>query len=590
MQAAGFNVVRMAEFAWDLMEPVEGDFDFALFDQTIARLGERGIDTILCTPTATPPRWLTARHPEMLRVNGANLPMTHGSRQHVDLAHPTFREHSRRITRAMAEHFAGNPHVIGWQTDNEFYCHLDDDHGPATQEAFREYLRRRYDGDIAELNRAWGTQFWAQTYADFDQIETPRPMRPTFLNPGHDLDYRRALSWIATEFQHDQVELLRAANPNWFVFHNGIFGGIDFHGPFTEDLDFLGYDVYPFFEKNSALRPATHAFNCDRARAWSGNFLVPEHQAGPGGQAPYFHNNPEPGEMRRMTYATIARGADSLLYFRWRTCRFGAEQYWCGILDHDNVPRRRYDETKQVGEELAKIGPDLLGSHVTFDVGIAMAAYDVREADSTYPQGLPSSQNCGEDVHGVFWKRGFAVGCCHPTDLPDDLKLYVIPQWLLFDPAWVAPLERWVEAGGTLVIGARTATRDLENQIIAATPPGCLASLAGVTVDETGCENDPARIKKIVGDTFETRGERWYEVLAPADGTETIARWSGRHLDGQPAVTLRNIGQGRVITVGTYLTARGHRRNARDSRRTSRTHHPDFGSSHRTGGRPAPDG
>ncbi len=393
MRAAGFNVVRMAEFAWDLIEPVEGAFDFTLFDETIAHLGVHGIDTILCTPTATPPRWLTERHPEILRVDGADRPMRHGSRQHADLAHPTFREHSRRITRAMAGHFAANPHVIGWQTDNEFYCHLDNDHGPATQEAFREYLRRLYDGDIVALNRAWGTQFWAQTYTDFEQVETPRPMRPTFLNPGHALDYQRALSWIATEFQHDQVELLRAANPDWFVFHNGIFGGIDFRGPFTEDLDFLGYDVYPFFEKNSALRPATHAFNCDRARAWSGNFLVPEHQAGPGGQAPYFHNNPEPGEMRRMTYATIARGADSLLYFRWRTCRTGAEQYWCGILDHDNVPRRRYDETKQVGEELAKIGPVLMGSTVSFDVGIAMAAYDVREADATYSQGLPSSQN-----------------------------------------------------------------------------------------------------------------------------------------------------------------------------------------------------
>src|SRR5947207_899047 len=66
-RAAGWKVIRMAEFAWDILEPREGVFDFALFDDTIARMGAAGIRTILCTPTATPPRWLTRDHPDVLR-------------------------------------------------------------------------------------------------------------------------------------------------------------------------------------------------------------------------------------------------------------------------------------------------------------------------------------------------------------------------------------------------------------------------------------------------------------------------------------------------------------------------------------------
>ena len=69
MAAAGMNIVRMGEFAWDLMEPSEGRYDFSLFDESIARLAEKGISVIMCTPTATPPRWLTAKHPEFLRVD-----------------------------------------------------------------------------------------------------------------------------------------------------------------------------------------------------------------------------------------------------------------------------------------------------------------------------------------------------------------------------------------------------------------------------------------------------------------------------------------------------------------------------------------
>lgn len=122
MAEAGFNVVRMAEFAWDLMEPREGEFNFALFDETIARLGEKGIVTILCTPTATPPRWLTRAHPDVLRVNADGATMQHGSRQHACPSSPVFRAYSRAITQAMAAHFADNLHVVGWQTDNELNC------------------------------------------------------------------------------------------------------------------------------------------------------------------------------------------------------------------------------------------------------------------------------------------------------------------------------------------------------------------------------------------------------------------------------------------------------------------------------------
>ena len=107
MAAAGFNTVRLAEFAWHILEPHEGTFDFDLFDRAIDVLGKAGIKTIMCTPTATPPRWLTARYPEVLRVDANGRAMSHGSRQHANLASGVFREHSKRITKAMAEHYRG---------------------------------------------------------------------------------------------------------------------------------------------------------------------------------------------------------------------------------------------------------------------------------------------------------------------------------------------------------------------------------------------------------------------------------------------------------------------------------------------------
>ena len=555
MAAAGFNMVRMAEFAWNLIEPSEGHYDFTLFDEAIQMLGAQGIHTLLCTPTATPPRWLTLKHPEIAAMNENGLCMEHGSRQHICHANPVFRSYSRAITRAMAEHYRDNPFVAGWQTDNELHCHFSECHCPSCQQAFHDYLRLKFKGDISALNTAWGTSFWAQTYDDFTAIPTPKNNRPTYPNPAHQLDYTRFVAGVVAQFQHDQVVTLRETTPRWFITHNGCMKHVDYRGEFGKDLDLLGYDCYPLFCNDPAERPASQAYQLDAVRAWSGNFIIPEHQSGPGGQHPYFQDHPEPGELRKMTYVSVAHGADSLLYFRWRTCRFGAEEYWCGILDHDNVPRRRYDEVSQVGTELKRIGPELAGTHVHVEVAIAGADLDQDQAYPTLPFGLPSHSDMAAAIHGVWYRKGYATGVVHPTDDLSPLKLYFIPHWVVFNPDWVPLLETFVRNGGTLVIGARTATRDLNNNVVPETLPGCLRDLAGVTIEEYGRQNQskarPLALS-LKGKTVTT--DLWYESLKLEGDTKTLAKWTSRHLKGQPAVSIRKLGKGSVVYVGTYMT------------------------------------
>ena len=557
MADAGFNVVRMGEFAWDYMEPTEGTHRFDIFDETIARLGDAGVDTILCTPTATPPRWLTMARPEVLRVDADGRPMQHGSRQHVCPTGETFRAYSREITQAMADHFAENEHVVGWQTDNELNCHFAECHCASCQTTFQAWLRETYGGDIDALNATWGNAFWSLTYSDFAEVPTPKVGKPAYPNPSHQLDYYRFISWSVTRFQREQIDILRAANSDWWVTHNGIFRHIDYRGPFTEDLDVLGYDVYPFFDWDPDHRPFSQAFNLDHARAFSGNVIVPEQQSGPGGQAPYLHDTPEPKEVRRMVYTSVARGADSLLFFRWRTCRFGAEEYWCGVLDHDNVKRRRYDEVSTIGGELKKVAPEVMGTHVRVDVGIAAADVDVYDAHDTMSFGLPSPKEMAESIHSFFLKRGYAVGCVHPADDLSDLKVYIIPHWALFNPDWVDNLTAYVEGGGILVIGARTATKDWHNNVVAETPPGVLSDLAGVRIAEYGRQNAPDKrpLKlRFYPNAQKATSEHWYEMLEPRPGTLTIARWQDRHLKLKPAALARMVGDGIVVYVGTYLT------------------------------------
>src|SRR4030067_1152727 len=52
MREAGFNTVRLGDFAWSALEPSLGKYQFKWLERAISALGEAGIDTVLCTPTA----------------------------------------------------------------------------------------------------------------------------------------------------------------------------------------------------------------------------------------------------------------------------------------------------------------------------------------------------------------------------------------------------------------------------------------------------------------------------------------------------------------------------------------------------------
>ena len=103
MAETGLTWVRIGEFAWSRMEPQPGQFDWDWLDRAIQTLGEAGLKVVLGTPTATPPRWMIDRHPDMLAVDAEGRPRKFGSRRHYCFSHLGYRAESVRITRLMAE-------------------------------------------------------------------------------------------------------------------------------------------------------------------------------------------------------------------------------------------------------------------------------------------------------------------------------------------------------------------------------------------------------------------------------------------------------------------------------------------------------
>ncbi len=563
MRDAGITVVRMGEFAWDVWEPAPGRYAFALFDEVIATLARHGIRTFLGTPTAAPPRWLTQQHPDMLRQTADGQRTGHGGRQHVNPLHPIFRAASRDLVQALADHYAPNPHVIGWQIDNEFHCVGITDYSDLTAAAYQAWLRRHYR-DIAHLNAAWGTHFNASWYDDFADIPLPERDRPDHYppHPGQLLEFHRFVSDVTCERQHEQVEILRTAQPAWRLFHNGCLRHLNYW-QLSGELDWLGIDLYPAFGGEGIAARDWTAMKLETARAHSGSFLVPELASGPGGSRARRLPTPAPGQMRMWTWQCIAHGADGILHFRWRTCRAGAEIHWHGVLDHDDVPRRRYTELQQTAREIQPIAPLLAGTVAVVSIGVLIDAVS-DDAHEAVTQQLPAPRHQAETLLSALLARHLPAGLVHAQDAWTDLEVLFLPSFPHIDADLADRLAHFVGRGGTLLATAGTGCCTASNAALDRSPPSPLQHLFGARLEEQGLTtaneveielDDGARLAA-------PHGYEWFSLSA--DTATVLGTWRRSpqlptdHLSpaatGHPALTEMPRGQGRALLLGTWLT------------------------------------
>ena len=82
MREIGLSVVRIGEFAWSRLEPEPGRYAFDWLARAMDVLADAGLDIVLGTPSAAPPRWMVDRPPDMLAVNAAGQTRGFGSRRH----------------------------------------------------------------------------------------------------------------------------------------------------------------------------------------------------------------------------------------------------------------------------------------------------------------------------------------------------------------------------------------------------------------------------------------------------------------------------------------------------------------------------
>lgn len=523
MREMGLSQVRIGEFAWSRIEPEPGRFDWSWLDEAVEILHGAGLSIVMCTPTATPPKWLVDTMPDMLALDTQARPRRFGSRRHYCFSHPGYRVESQRITRAMAERYGNHPAVIAWQIDNEFGCHETTLSGSAAAlREFRCWLSARYT-DIQTLNAAWGNVFWSMEYRSFEEIELP-VLTVTEPNPAHVLDYRSFSSAQVVSFNAAQCRILRECSPGRDLTHNFMGFVTDFdHHAVAADLDIAAWDSYPlgfleqfWFSDDEKQRyarqghPDVAAFHHDLYRgAGRGRWWVMEQQPGPVNWARY-NPAPLPGMVRLWSLEAIAHGAEVVSYFRWRQAPFAQEQMHAGLLRPDRHDDVAADEVREVAAAITTLG----------DIGVPTSPvalvfdYLAQWVTETQPQGEGfSALRQTFEWYSALRQIGIDVDIVPSTADLASYSLVLVPCLPILDDVFV---QRLSAVTVPVLIGPRTGSKTTQFRIPAELPPGLLQTLLPLRV--TRVESLRNGLTE-AGEGFNLR--LWFEHVE----TELSAEW-----------------------------------------------------------------
>lgn len=579
MHQAGLSLVRIAEFAWVLMEPKEGELSWNWLDRAVEVLAAESLQVILCTPTASPPPWLCRAYPDILPVDAHGHRRRHGSRRHYCPNSPTYRQHTERIVAAMAARYGKHPAVVGWQIDNEFGCHdTSRCYCETCALTFRSWLKAKYE-TIDALNQAWGTIFWSQVYGDWSEIDPPN-LTIYEPNPSHVLDYYRFSSDTYLSYLQLQISILKLHIPeNQIITTNFMsqFTDLDYYD-LASPLDIVTMSSYPtgHAESRSYLYmpsniqqsyaydvgdPYLTSLGHTLMRGFKPHrpFWVMEQQCGNVNWSMY-NTGIRPGTVRLWTWHALASGVGAVLYFRWRASRYGQEQLHSGLLRHDASPAVGFVDLETMKAESSLMSEISSTAHHT-QIALLLD-YDTVWALRFQPHHREIDYN---RLLFVYYHTLQRLGL--PADVVStdaDLSPYnlvIVPSTYVATEQLAISLKTFAETGGMVLFGLRSGFKTSSNLVTDQPLPSPFRKLVGTTVSDWH-SLPPGTSYDFSSSIPELNGPAtvWAEALSPKisdsrsmeAAPQILARYTSGPFKSSAALVENNFGAGRVFYLGWY--------------------------------------
>jgi beta-galactosidase len=548
MQRLGLNYVRIGEFAWAKIEPDEGRISMDFFTGVMDQMYAAGIDVIFCTPTPTPPIWLTHDRPDRCFVDSEGRTMSHGARQHPSYDHPEVEAACYRVVEAVAAAIGRHPALIGWQIDNEFKCHVAEDFNAHSVTRWHRWLEARF-GSIDQLNNAWGTEIWSQRYQRFDQV--PAPVRTPFAhNASLSTAYRMCARERIAEFMDGQSAIIRrhSAAPITHNFNPNF--ALNFER-MCAHLDFASFDDYPDRNRWNGFVFDNDLFRA--AKPGRAHWVMETSVAHNGWLVEYETTHP-PGFLVAEAVSSYALGAEGIGYWLWRQQRSGCELPHSAVLSSWFKPTVGYASVQAVATARQQLEPLLLASRpaaaevaLTWsDHGRAMIQTEPIGANRTFEVNFNRSL---EAWHQLLLDAGLHRDVRFAGAALDGLKLLVTPMMPHVDAEFLAKVERFVRAGGVWLCAPVTGMRTAEHTVPTDAGLGAIEALAGVESVFSFPITGTGETGEAFGLTSPLTG--WCNALQTAHAdTQVLGQLHSAIAPGLALITKRKLGAGAIIVLG----------------------------------------
>ncbi|MBE7087237.1 MAG: hypothetical protein E7369_02940, partial [Clostridiales bacterium] len=514
------------------------------FDKIINYLGENGIETIMCTPTATPPKWILNQSPDEAYFGYNMVKSEHGSREHVCYNGPLYRKRSEIIVEKVAKHYGNNPYVIAWQTHNEYNCPpVRECLCPHCEKKWHEWLKTKYK-DIDELNEKWGNAVWSRSYQSFEDVNQPKytpngqniTLSNKYIEFGHD---------NVAEFNNMQVEIIKKYSDRPITHNTNVCFHINEETVF-ENLDFVSYDTYSTeeekiealfgFDMERGLKPNTPFFLMETSNSYTGHV----HMTKP------FHKR---GYVKAEAASCLFAGGLGFCYWLFKQQRSGTE------LDHGHLITSwgklssACVNVKDVTKLMNEVNDYILSTKPR-QAETAILFSD--EARAYFECEMIEGYDYIKQIH-AFYEAVSANGVyrdvVYESSDFDGYKVLFVPYLPYVSDTVYEKLVKAVNDGCTVVVGPFTGTRTKDHTIHTDLALSKLEKFMGVNVLDILSFNNQDATFKVFDKEYPLKST---SIVVEPDGNQ-IGQIKGGYCDGNSVMWQKNIGKGKIVLLGSVF-------------------------------------
>ncbi|GHT58860.1 beta-galactosidase [Spirochaetia bacterium] len=547
-------------FTWNSIHIAPDVFDFENFDKHLALAAKYGIKTIIAEHIYEAPDWLYHKYPH------ARLETANGSRFHSYMGHsnaigltkmcldnPEVLTEAKRFLFELAKHYRDNPGLYGYDIWNE--CSLYDARSlcycPATQAAFRTWLREKYNDNLDKLRNAWRRY----SITNWDEVEMPRQIQP-FPDTMDMVHFQndKAQEWF--KMRRDTIR--EADRKNFIVAHGNAKHfcdipacGDDFRP--VEHVDIYGYTFWYGNHCHTMLgsdmiRIASAGKEFWRAEAIGNSDW--QDRGGKTGAGPLPIEEKDvmgnPANIRLDALESFAAGSRGFINPRWRALQEGPLFDGFGWYNLDGTRSERSDEIKKIAQWAndPKNLPLWKAQPVKGQVGLLLLE-DAQIFCYSFYRSTDYYSLAYQGAYEAFLDSNIQADPII-LDRIDNYDILYLPFPIALADTVIEKLIKWVEKGGTLIAEGCFAYFSAGGHAYEHQPGRGLDALVGAKQDTVSFAPDRWQGLEFSSAWGRSSGGVFRQSFVPTTG-KAVAWYD----DGKAAIVENSYGKGKVRTIGT---------------------------------------